>query len=297
MAFFFLSSKTLTTKVQPSHILSRLASSVNVSASDSSAGVEKKESASLSLLSAGSEPRLTVPRPSQGIIGPNGAWCPPFHPCPGIDIAAYQPVASIEPWLIIRIRYCLANHANGDFVASERNWIQLMTLGAWKPFSKVQALFLSLLGYLHDEETRLVIGRPTGRGQTAPNCSLSTPLGAKLSQVGGNRSSDQPGSGAQNEWGVDPSVGGRISVGAAGMANAPSTPAKCNPRGGEGAAIMPGIITQWQGGFRSNEFAAGDYITNQSLCIIAINARHHRRSHGLVMARISKREMKILQEG
>lgn len=38
-----------------------------------------------------------------------------------------------------------------------------MTLGAWKPFSKVQALFLSLLGYLHDEETRLVIGRPTGR--------------------------------------------------------------------------------------------------------------------------------------
>ncbi|CAK42422.1 hypothetical protein An15g03470 [Aspergillus niger] len=86
------------------------------SASDSSAGVEKKESASLSLLSAGSEPRLTVPRPSQGIIGPNGAWCPPFHPCPGIDIAAYQPVASIEPWLIIRIRYCLANHANGDFV-------------------------------------------------------------------------------------------------------------------------------------------------------------------------------------
>lgn len=65
------------------------------------------------------------------------------------------------------------------------------------------------------------------QGQTALNCSLSTPLGAKLSQVGGNRSSDQPGSGAQNEWGVDPSVGGRISVGAAGMANAPSTPAKC----------------------------------------------------------------------
>ena len=55
-------------------------------------------------MSAGSEPRLTVPRPSQGIIGPDGAWCPPFHPCPCINIAAYQPVASPGPWLMIRIR-------------------------------------------------------------------------------------------------------------------------------------------------------------------------------------------------
>ncbi|OJZ85937.1 hypothetical protein ASPFODRAFT_61297 [Aspergillus luchuensis CBS 106.47] len=99
--------------------------------------------------------------------------------------------------------------------------------------------------------------------QSPPGCSLSTPLGAKLNQVGENRSSDQPGSGAQNGWGVDPSAGGRISIGAAGMANASSTPAKW-------AAIMPGILTQYQGSFRSNELQLGHYITNQSLCIIAI---------------------------
>ncbi|RAH51780.1 hypothetical protein BO85DRAFT_473156 [Aspergillus piperis CBS 112811] len=102
------------------------------------------------------------------------------------------------------------------------------------------------------------------QGQTALKLHL-------LNQVGENRSSDQPGSGAQNGWGVDPSAGGRISIGAAGMANASSTPAKCpaNPRGGR-AAIMPGILTQYQGSLRSNDLQLGHYITNQSLCIIAI---------------------------